>query len=299
MKKLLNKEIVQQAITKIQAQGERPTIERIRKITGGSPKTIITIKRLIEADKIDNSTVSCNDNTAKSDYHSELSLTDIDKRIDVRFDQLKNELLHELKKKSGYEDHDNQLEALEKENARLKRDLLKTKGELDKASNEFNFKRRQLEAREKHIETLETENNELKQQFYRLQSDYKRQETDLKETLDKVDKLETELKVALSNVDSLAAENESFSIDNETQEQASLFESKKDHLDSPKIELVIEPTKLINPTTKERCFELFKSGHKQKDIVNILDIEGFKNTAGKKIGSGTVSKWYHRWSKEQ
>ena len=48
MKKVVTREAVAAAIQQITERGDKPTIERIRAITGGSPKTISTIKNAIE-----------------------------------------------------------------------------------------------------------------------------------------------------------------------------------------------------------------------------------------------------------
>jgi len=48
MKKIVTREAVAAAIQQLTERGDKPTIERIRAITGGSPKTIGTIKNAIE-----------------------------------------------------------------------------------------------------------------------------------------------------------------------------------------------------------------------------------------------------------
>jgi len=284
MKKLLSKEIVEQAIIDIKAAGDKPTIERIRKITGGSPKTIIEIKRLIndsESDSNNDNKLSLNDNEHNSSYGSRLSLNDIDNHInhqlEQRFEQVKTELLSEFKKNSSSESNEveklqQQIATLETQNKQLKRDLLAVKNEVSNDLDELKLKRKQ-------VEKFKADNADLNQQVERLQADY--------------DKQEKELKVALDTVDSLASENV---------ELRSSLESVEPNQPEPQVEPVdtTEPEKelVINPTTKERCFELFEYGHRQKDILKILDSEGLKNAAGKKIGGGTVSKWYARWKKD-
>ena len=57
MKRKVTREAVESAIQQIKNSGERITIERIRSITGGSPKTIGALKNAIEGNTIDNGTL--------------------------------------------------------------------------------------------------------------------------------------------------------------------------------------------------------------------------------------------------
>ena len=124
MKKLLSKEIVEQAIATIQAAGGKPTIERIRKITGGSPKTIIAIKRLIDDSGHDNIPIH-NDSKHDNILSSHDIKILIDTRINQQFELLKSELLSELKKSisdsQSVESLASQIETLEIQNAQLER----------------------------------------------------------------------------------------------------------------------------------------------------------------------------------
>jgi len=92
MKKLVTREAVESAIQQITERGNKPTIERIRAITGGSPKTIGTIKNVIDNGIFDGTddhgTLSLfddNDNiTTSLSYHNMIQKVDhmIMKRLD-------------------------------------------------------------------------------------------------------------------------------------------------------------------------------------------------------------------------
>jgi len=50
MRNQVDRKSVEQAISELNKRSLRPTIERIRQITGGSPKTIMKLRRTIETD---------------------------------------------------------------------------------------------------------------------------------------------------------------------------------------------------------------------------------------------------------
>lgn len=88
MKKKVTREGVELAIQQIEANGEKPTIERIRAITGGSPKTIGEIKNTLNRGDTDRSTLPLFDNvaTVSLSYHN---ITEkVDAMITQRIDNL-------------------------------------------------------------------------------------------------------------------------------------------------------------------------------------------------------------------
>jgi len=385
----LNIEVVQQAIADIRQDNEYPSNERIIERLGYGSKSTLTKLRAKYPSVFDGTnigTVSTSNGTHNINSGTTISVpiqsqgTESSTRFDALETQLKLVLEHLDKTTNSEATPTTQFEALETQNAQLKRDLLKAQNELDNASSKLDLNRRQLEKRDneidskqQHIETLETENNELKQQFDRLQADSERQQSDLKETLDKVEKLENELKVATESVDSLAVDNEALrdrktepvdigiqqeldrlqadyekqngylnaatkridtlesGADNirEIVEYAMQYEGSQgtlrdvlekldyeiDNLELPgeietsqnspvepesteQTELPIAKTTLTSPekNTKERFFELLDKYPENKlvEFAEILDSEGFKNKEGKKIGTGTLSKWKNK-----
>ncbi len=293
MKKLLNKEIVEQAITNIQATGDKPTIERIRKITGGSPKTIIAIKRLID----DSGHDSNNDNMPipnDSKHDNILSSHDIemiiDTRINQQFEQLKNELLSELKKSSLDSVSSDQLNqtivALKTENIELSTQLEKQAGLIQKLTTDNN--QLVLKNRSK-FETIE-----------QLQADIKRLEEAKEVTDERIKEAEKERDEALNEVVTLASENtelrsklEAVSATKLEPEKKQISptepgqnDSKNEHENEPK-------NKFTLLEAHERFDELRDQlpGKTQTEYLQILDSEGYTNSVGKSVGAYNLNRW--------
>ncbi|RKZ73664.1 MAG: hypothetical protein DRR19_30760 [Candidatus Parabeggiatoa sp. nov. 1] len=79
MRKAVTKEAVDAAIKQIKKNGELVTIERIRAITGGSPKTISNIRNAINGDTIGDSTLPLFGNVATTG----LSYHNVEKRMET------------------------------------------------------------------------------------------------------------------------------------------------------------------------------------------------------------------------
>jgi len=282
MKKLLNKEIVEQAIACIQAADDKPTIERIRKITGGSPKTIIAIKRLIDDNEHDNA-LSSNDIKAL-----------IDTRIKQQFEQLKSELLDMIKKNDF--DVNNSTPDLVQENQVLHQQIKSIKTENIELS-------KQLEKQGGLIQKLTTDKNQLvlknKNKFEiieRLQADIKRLEEAKEvsearskeaeqarlEAVKKIEKIASENTELRSNLEAISA--------TETEPNSSIIDTTEFEQNDSKIEPEI---KFTLDEAHERFLELRKEfpGKKQKEYLRILDSEGYTNSVGKSVGAYNLNRW--------
>ena len=293
MKKLLNKEIVEQAIADIKAAGNKPTIERIRKITGGSPKTIIAIKRLINDSEHDSNNDNIpiqNDSKHDSKHDNALSLDDINILINTRIEQIKNELLSELKKSNfdsvSSEQMNQTIVALKTENIELSNQLEKQAGLVQKLTTDNN----QLVLKNQNkFETIE-----------RLQADIKRLEETNSISTTRSTEAEKERNEALKEVVTLASENtelrrkleavsateiepQSEPIDTTEPEQN---DSKNEPENKPEIKFTLDEA-------QERFFELRKKfpSKKQKEYLKILDSEGYTNTEGNSVGAYNLNRW--------
>ncbi|RKZ92216.1 MAG: hypothetical protein DRR19_04895 [Candidatus Parabeggiatoa sp. nov. 1] len=71
MKPVVTREAVESAIKQIEESGDRVTTERIRSITGGSPRTLSNLRQAIAGDNVGSSTLPLLDNkpTTKLSYH--------------------------------------------------------------------------------------------------------------------------------------------------------------------------------------------------------------------------------------
>ena len=272
MKKLLNKEIVEQAIADVKAAGDKPTIERIRKITGGSPKTIIAIKRLIDDNEHNNAlssndnehdnALSSNDNKHDNDYHNTLSSNDIKKLIDTsinqKLEQLKSELLDTIKKNDF--DVNNSTPELVQENQDLHQQI------------------------KQQAETIE----QLKADVIRLEEAKQVSESRSKEAEQaRMDAVKEVVKFASENTE-LRSKLEPVGTTEPEQN-----DSKNEPEKKPEIKFTLKKA-------KARFFELCSKfpDKKQSDLIIILNSEGYKNNKGKQLVPSTVSRWHDEWEKK-
>jgi len=304
MKKLLSKEIVEQAIATIKTAGDKPTIERIRKITGGSPKTIIAIKRLIYHSEHDNN----NDNIPipnDSKHDNILSSHDIkiliDTRINQQFELLKSELLSELKKSSFDSVSSDQINqtivALKTENVELSNQLDKQAGLIQKLTTDKN----QLVLKNKNkFETIERLQAEIKGLEEAKLSSYKRiteVEKERDEALVEVTKFaseNTELRSEFEKNTALKKKANSSINEFETEPKNEPISPTEPESNESKNEPENEPEiKFTLDEAHERFLELRKEfpGKKQAELLNMLDAEGYKNSVGKKISPSNLSRW--------
>ena len=82
MKKVATVETVKSAIQQITERGEKPTIARIRTITGGSPKTICEIKATLDSNVDDQSTLPLFESVIPA--AASLSHHNVNEKIDVQ-----------------------------------------------------------------------------------------------------------------------------------------------------------------------------------------------------------------------
>ena len=284
MKKLLNKEIVEQAIADIKAAGNKPTIERIRKITGGSPKTIIAIKRLIDDNEHDN-VLSSNDNEYDNKNDNALSLHDIKKLIDTsinqKFEQLKSELLDTIKKN---EFDVNSTQELVQENQDLHQQIRSIETDYRKLENEYRSALNQLD----ELDDLLLQNKQQAETIEQLKADVIRLEEAKQVSESRSKEAEQARMDAVKEVVKIASENTELRSKLEAvgTTEPEQNDSKNEPEKKPEIKFTLGEA-------KARFFELRKEfpDKKQAELLKILDEEGYRNSVGKKISPSNISRW--------
>ena len=289
MKKLLNKKVLEQAIADIKAAGNKPTIERIRKITGGSPKTIIAIKRLLNDNEHDN-VLSSNDNKHDNKNDNALSLHDIKKLIDTsinqKFEQLKSELLDTIKKNDF--DVNNSTPELVQENQDLHQQIKSIETDYRKLEDEYRTALDKLD----ELDDLLLQNKQQAETIEQLKADVIRLEEAKKESESRSKEAEQARMDAVKEVVKLASENTELrrKLEHENEPAGSTEPETKS--------LIIEPEnkpeiKFTLGEAKARFFELRKDfpEKKQKEYLRILDSEGYTNTEGNSVGAYNLNRW--------
>jgi chromosome segregation ATPase len=161
-----------------------------------------------------------------------------------------------------------------------------------------------VERQQADYEHLQSELNNRLEQLSTVESSTETFKLEVEQFKRDNDKIKIKLQIAYEQVNNLATENEElrYKKDEDLLSMYALWldsvwesnlERQKDLFPTNSMDFNKVSIQETNPT-KARFFELLQQypQKSQAEIGRILDSEGFKNDLGKKVCSGTLSKWH-------